>query len=31
MSRMLEWAENELRYAGYDINDPEDGPNRWLA
>lgn len=28
---MLEWAEQELRYAGYDINDPEDGPNRWLA
>ena len=31
MSNMLEWAEEELRYAGYDINDPEDGPNRWLA
>lgn len=31
MSNMLEWAEQELRYAGYDINDPEDGPNRWLA
>ena len=28
---MLEWAEQELRYAGYDINDPEDGPNKWLA
>lgn len=28
---MLEWAEQELRYAGYDVNDPEDGPNRWLA
>jgi hypothetical protein len=31
MSNMLKWAENELRYAGYDVNDPEDGPNRWLA
>lgn len=28
---MLEWAEQELRYAGYDVNDSEDGPNRWLA
>lgn len=27
----MKWAEQELRYAGYDINDPEDGPNRWLA
>jgi hypothetical protein len=25
MSNMLKWAEEELRYAGYDINDPEDG------
>jgi hypothetical protein len=31
MSNMLKWAEEELRLAGYDINDPEDGPNRWLA
>lgn len=31
MSNILKWAEQELRYAGYDINDPEDGPNRWLA
>ena len=31
MSEMMKWAEQELRYAGYDINDPEDGPNRWLA
>ncbi len=31
MSNMLKWAEQELRYAGYDINDPEDGPDRWLA
>jgi len=31
MSAMLKWAEQELRYAGYDVNDPEDGPNRWLA
>jgi hypothetical protein len=31
MSNMLKWAEAELRLAGYDINDPEDGPNRWLA
>jgi hypothetical protein len=31
MSRMVEWAESELRLAGYDVNDPEDGPNRWLA
>jgi hypothetical protein len=31
MSNMLRWAEEELRYAGYDVNDPEDGPNRWLA
>lgn len=31
MSNMLTWAEQELRLAGYDINDPEDGPNRWLA
>ncbi len=30
MARM-EWAEQELKLAGYDINDPEDGPNRWLA
>ena len=28
---MLKWAEAELRLAGYDVNDPEDGPNRWLA
>jgi hypothetical protein len=28
---MLEWAEQELRYAGYDCNDSEDGPNKWLA
>jgi hypothetical protein len=31
MSNMLKWAEQELKFAGYDINDPEDGPNRWLA
>jgi hypothetical protein len=31
MSNKLTWAEQELRLAGYDINDPEDGPNRWLA
>jgi hypothetical protein len=31
MSNMLTWAESELRLAGYDVNDPEDGPNRWLA
>jgi hypothetical protein len=31
MSNMLKWAEEELRYAGYNVNDPEDGPNRWLA
>ena len=31
MSNMLRWAEEELRFAGYDINDPEDGPNKWLA
>jgi hypothetical protein len=31
MSKMLTWAEDELRLAGYDINDTEDGPNRWLA
>ena len=31
MSRMVGWAEQELRLAGYDVNDPEDGPNRWLA
>jgi len=31
MSEMLKWAEEELRLAGYDINDPEDGPNRWFA
>jgi hypothetical protein len=31
MSTMMKWAEQELRYAGYDVNDPEDGPNRWLA
>ena len=28
---MMEWAEQELKLAGYDINDPEDGPDRWLA
>lgn len=28
---MLEWAVQELKFAGYDANDPEDGPNRWLA
>ena len=31
MSNILSWAEQELRLAGYDINDTEDGPNRWLA
>jgi hypothetical protein len=31
MSNMLKWAEAELKLAGYDINDPEDGPNRWLG
>jgi hypothetical protein len=31
MSKMLTWAEDELCLAGYDVNDPEDGPNRWLA
>ena len=31
MNNMLKWAEAELKLAGYDINDPEDGPNRWLA
>jgi hypothetical protein len=31
MSNMLKWAEQELKLAGYDVNDPEDGPNRWLA
>jgi hypothetical protein len=31
MSNMLKWATEELRLAGYDINDSEDGPNRWLA
>lgn len=31
MSKMLKWAENELLLAGYDKNDPEDGPNKWLA
>lgn len=31
MSAMLKWAESELKYAGYDVNDPEDGPNKWLA
>lgn len=31
MSNMLMWAKEELRRAGYDLNDKEDGPNRWLA
>lgn len=31
MSNMLKWAKAELKLAGYDVNDPEDGPNRWLA
>jgi hypothetical protein len=31
MSNMLKWAEAELKLAGYDTNDPEDGPDRWLA
>lgn len=31
MSKMVEWATKELKLAGYDIDDPEDGPNRWLA
>jgi hypothetical protein len=31
MSNMTEWAKEELRLAGYDINDPEDGPDKWLA
>lgn len=31
MSNMLKWAENELRLAGYDPDDKEDGPNKWLA
>ncbi len=31
MSKMLRWAENELLLAGYDKDDPGDGPNKWLA
>ena len=31
MSNMLKWAENELRYAGYDVNDPEEFPNENLV
>jgi hypothetical protein len=31
MSNKLKWAEAELKLAGYDVNDPEDGPNKWLA
>jgi len=31
VSNMLKWAEAELKLAGYNINDPEDGPNRRLA
>jgi hypothetical protein len=31
MMAMMEWAEQELKLVGYDINDPEDGPDRWLA
>lgn len=31
MSDKLKWAAEELLLAGYDVNDPEDGPNRWLA
>lgn len=31
MSKMLKWAEDELRLAGYDVNDTEEGPNKWLA
>lgn len=28
---VISWAEKELNLAGYDVNDPEDGPNKWLA
>jgi len=31
MSNMIAWAKEELLRAGYDVNDPEDGPNKWLA
>lgn len=31
MSNMLKWAENELLLAGYNKDDQEDGPNKWLA
>lgn len=31
MSNKLKWAEAELKLAGYDVNDTEDGPNKWLA
>jgi len=27
----LKWAENELRLAGYNKDDQNDGPNKWLA
>lgn len=25
------WAKTELELAGYFVDDPEDGPNKWLA
>ena len=31
MSNKLDWAEKELELAGYSVNDPEDGPNKWIA
>ncbi len=31
MSNMLKWAIEELRLAGYDAYDAEEGPNRWMS
>lgn len=31
MSNNVKFAEEELRRAGYDVNDSEEGPNKWIA
>ena len=31
MSEMMTWARQELILSGYNPNDTEDGPNKWLA
>lgn len=31
MNDMIRWATSELLRVGYDLNDVEDGPNKWMA